>query len=210
MELPSLNDLIDVLGLPKILILKINTSLIFINKTPTGCLLLSKLHHHLLNGCKLKIVHTDPYSLSTNPKIIYNPNCVTIVIPIIYPKIKVQVIKIPDNKIISDKEANEVANGKPSNEYIDWEEKNKNHEELNTFLFYERMPFALILAHELIHCLRYWEQINDPNDLYEEIRVIRGIKSDKAPNGDTLSDGSICPTENRLRVELGKSARTEH
>jgi hypothetical protein len=80
---------------------------------------------------------------------------------------------------------------------------------VHTFSQYKRfseiMSYMIILAHELIHCLRWFEGMIDSNDMCDdEDATIHGM------NGGTLKIHNIVITENTIRMEHHMNQRVSH
>jgi hypothetical protein len=72
--------------------------------------------------------------------------------------------------------------------------------------FSEMMPWSIIVAHELIHCLRFFEGMVEETD--DEDATIHGYFSSIHKNVLKINDTVI--TENAIRSEHGLNQRTSH
>jgi len=80
---------------------------------------------------------------------------------------------------------------------------NLDNDFINSFSKYEYQPYVITLFHELVHCLRSFNNIAS-DGMLEEYSTIYGIQ------GNTLIiDGNII-TENSFRKEIGLMPRLSH
>lgn len=176
---------------------------------PVGCLLINKLTDFINNGYNIKIAN---YDTELNPRYTYpkirfiDPKSVLIIIPSVPYFVNVQVLTskyefFPDNHNL-----NQVSQYKPAFnklESINYKDINN----LSNWIGLEQLPQIIGFAHELIHCLRYFEGLNTSNP-NEEDHTIYGIAS------ETLSyniDGTmIYITENTIRKDFGFKPRMSH
>lgn len=166
-----------------------------LNIKKTGSLIIQKLITHINNGYQIKISNKHNNSLLIYSKIIYDsPKSVLIIIPSVPYFTEVQTIKY--NELYNDSELYNIANGYPTN----------NKYQLinsNIKIVSELISGFISFAHELIHCLRYFEGIILSCSL-EEDNTIYGI------NSCVLSYNNIPITENSIRKEWGYNCRINH
>tara|TARA_A100001015_G_C15044416_1_gene742453 strand:- start:1366 stop:2052 length:687 start_codon:yes stop_codon:yes gene_type:complete len=168
-----------------------------IKKTNVGNILLEKINNHIANGANVKILN---YS---NDKIFQYPFCkiVTnklfeICIPDTPYFVKVPVLNedLIKEVLLDDNLSNIQLRNPISNPL--------SNEIIKSFSHFEFQPIVVMLFHELIHCLRKLENLDD---LYnEEECTIYGIKS------KTLRYENMYITENTFRKELDLPPRLSH
>jgi len=176
---------------------------------PVGRLLINKLIDFINNGYNINISNydTELNSRYIYPKIRFqDPKSVLIIIPSVPYFVNVQVLTskyefFPDNHNL-----NQIIQYKPAFnklESINYKDINN----LSDLIRLEQLPQIIGFAHELIHCLRYFEGLNTSNP-NEEDHTIYGIAS------ETLSyniDGKkVYITENTIRKDFGFKPRMSH
>ena len=174
---------------------------------PVGYILINKLTEFISNGYNLKLSNYDTDSSYVYPKIKFqNSNSVLIIIPSVPYFVNVEVLT-KDAQFLSDNDnLNQVIQYKPAFNKLElssyYKDKNKD-----AFIILEQLPQIIGFAHELIHCLRYFERLDVFNSNEEE-HTIYGIDS------NTLSyniDGKeVYITENTIRKDFGFKPRMSH
>jgi hypothetical protein len=181
----------------------IQTTITKISSKPVGEILIGKLVTFLSQGKKITITNKDPTCTVIFPKINFLGNEVIIVFPNVAYFTETEIIDSTVCEGLTDpflQSMHKVALGKPAKKklYLD---------NYNFLIRFETQPLFISLAHELIHCLRYFEGY-DINDDLEEDNTIYGIKS------FTLSylsnSAKIFITENVIRKEWNLGARVSH
>jgi hypothetical protein len=82
-----------------------------------------------------------------------------------------------------------------------------NFDDYKHFISDGKQTGFISMAHELIHCLRFFEGVNNDEDI-EEANTIYGIKNSVLTYYD--SDKKVYMTENSIRNEWGMDARVSH
>lgn len=184
-----------------------------IKSSPTGKLLMEKIAECNRNGCNITIQALSQYRSSNNyPKITYyrGKKDICIIIPVEPYRIKVSVIN--QNMLESIDPCDNVCvgylkkvstNNDVRTSIVDSMKFKENFKETKkVFCTLEYQEPFMILAHELIHALRY--AMDKYNDVYEEEATIFGIEN------KTLYVDGIKITENQIRKDLNMKMRVDH
>ena len=187
-------------------ILWIKNNIIKINSKFYGNILIEKLNDFIVyKNCRIKFYNRDPNSNSIYPKIkfIDNKNVIIIIPNVPYfndiETINKQLCEDTDDQYLNN--FINVLNYKPSKLRI-------NINEYNYLVSYTRNYSYISLAHELIHCLRFSENIS-LNTSLEEDNTIYGIKDDSILKY-LVNGKKIYITENTIRKDWNLPARVSH
>ena len=177
---------------------------------PTGNVLLTKINEYLCEGYKITITNRDILTSYIYPKIKYlSKREILIVFPNVPYFIETQVInkdfwnleKIV-NKINPD--LTNILNYNPIDSVIkDYHLSITDSLTRQNPYKYERMSSLVCFAHELIHCLRHFNNFDMSSEIEEE-STIYGITY------NLLKYNKIIITENQIRKELGMTPRVSH
>ena len=162
----------------------------------TGKIMTDRLNYFLSSGYKITIMNRDITCSVIFPKIHFNRKSVEIVIPSVPYFTSIDVI---DASLCEDTHMRDIYNvslGLPANKIL-------NLDKFNFLISQEDQPLFISFAHELVHCLRFFEGY-DMSDSNEESNTIYGIKS------TVLSYDNSPITENAIRTEWEMKARVTH
>lgn len=181
---------------------------LFLNKLaekPVGNCLITKLEEFIIRGYSVIISNNDfPHNITVFPKIRYiDRNSVIIVIPSVPYFTTVDTI---EHDLCSDSHHPEIQNLDRVSKWL------PSNGELNIdkYLFFisqERITCFIGMAHELIHCLRYFEGKHLGGEL-EEANTIYGTKTGVLSY--VIKEQIYFLTENSIRKEWGFKARVSH
>ena len=171
-----------------------------IENTRTGSLLLKKINYYIQIGYDIYIKNYSETKVFQYPHFYQNKKKFIVVIPDTPYFVKVPVLNnlLIENVFINDDlnhDLNLASKCLPLNFKLD-------DDIVNSFSIFEFQPTVVILFHELIHCIRFIENISD-NKLEEEA-TIYGIKN------ITLKIEQKFITENSFRKELNLGYRLSH
>jgi hypothetical protein len=171
-----------------------------IESTNIGSMLINQLNHYSDMGHTVTIKNYSPHNINQFPHIKINTTNGyfrnTIYIPdtpyfINVPVFNKELIELQTETII-----HELLNSTPLATNLD-------NDFVNSFSKFEYQPYVITLFHELVHCLRSFNNIAS-DGMLEEYSTIYGIQ------GNTLIiDGNII-TENSFRKEIGLMPRLSH
>lgn len=159
---------------------------------------INRLNYFLNNGYTLNVLNKDDKSISIYPKTIFvNSRKVKIIIPSVPYFTQAKTI---DPKVVS--EFGITGDILSISHYNEIEDKLKITDKIEHLSNYTNQSFFITFVHELIHCLRYFENISSLH--FEEEATIYGIK-DKS----LVIDDEII-TENTIRREFNLQPRLSH
>ena len=166
----------------------INTCLRRIVSTKVGKLLINQINKHISYGSKVIINNYAVHNNFQYPHSKYSRNVCNIIIPDTPYFVQVQVFNEKLIEGFEDELFYKIINCEPIDEKL-------NRDFCSCFSTFQFQPIVVVLFHELVHCLRYFEDKRCSN-LLEEEATIYGIE-DK-----TLIINGIYITENTFRKEL--------
>lgn len=183
----------------------IKTFCINLSNKPVGDLLVRNLLKFISKGYKITISNNDyPINSTIYPKIRYiSANSILIVIPSVPYFTYVDTIS---KDICADaidsfiKNIEKVTKGFPSKYPLKFNDK---HRDYSFLISKTKMTGFISFAHELIHALRYFENIGIEGT-EEEDCTIYGLE------GQTLQYDKTFITENAIRKEYGMDSRISH
>lgn len=184
-----------------------------IKSSATGNLLMEKIAECNRNGCNITIQPLSQYRSSYNyPKITYyrGKKDICIIFPVEPYRSKVSVINQnmlesidPFDNVCIDYLKKVSTNNDVSTSIVDsMKFKEDFRETKKGFCTHEYQEPFMILAHELIHALRY--AMDKYADVYEEEATIFGIEN------KTLYIDEVKITENQIRKDLNMKMRVDH
>jgi hypothetical protein len=158
-----------------------------LEEKPTSNILINKLHEFMRRGYKIILSNydreTDHYNIY--PKVKYvNEKLIIIIIPNLPYFVNIEIIDL---------------NNFERCEYF---------KDCNEKIFkWVKMHQIIVFAHELIHCLRFFETIIDSN-INDESNTIYGIESQVLSY--TIEDTRYIITENMIRKDFNLKPRISH
>jgi hypothetical protein len=185
----------------------INTFILRLNDNSLGFKFLKRLNYYLNSGYNLTIINNHSSSLTIYPKTIFiNRRNIKILIPSVPYFTDAQTIHPKDFDSSSTIDLSLYGDLVALSKYKELKTKMDLNEEkrpkIKHFSCYTRQSFFMTFAHELIHCLRYFEGIHDK--YLEEEATIYGIE------GKSLKVEGEIITENTIRREFGLLPRISH
>jgi hypothetical protein len=186
---------------------------------PTSRLLIEKLIEFTNNGYSIKIANYDTKLQSTYvyPKIRYEKNkSVLIIIPSVPYFVDVHVLGFNtdndnnddnDDDFPLDSNLFRVSQYLPSYKKLESVSSYKGNKNYGDCIEYDKMPPIIGFAHELVHCLRHFEQFDTDNS-DEEYNTIYGIGSKTLKYN--IGSKTFFVTENTIRKDFGFKPRVSH
>jgi hypothetical protein len=176
-----------------------------LNDNKIGYKFLNRLKYFLDRDYNLTIINKDDYSRSIYPKTKFiNNKTVEILIPSVpyFTQAKTIDPKLFDNSDLIDISKKSLNDILMISKYKELDDKIKFTDLVDNLICYTNQSFFMTFVHELIHCLRFFENLSSLK--YEEEATIYGIKSESL-----VIDGEVI-TENRFRKEFGLYPRICH